>query len=380
MDLYEEMGLTRDATAEEIKRAYRREAIKRHPDRPGGDKESFQRLQKAHEILSNPEKRAEYDATGQIPGAAEEPGGGMGGMPDLSQLFSMFGGGMPFPMPPPGFFSGGGMGGPRVRAARGHDKVHEIGVPLTDFYHGKTFKMNMMRQILCGGCGGSGGAKVETCGACRGAGMRMRAQQMGPITAMSQSPCDTCDQTGQRVIQGCDECKGKRTVERETVLDVKIEPGMQEGDRLVFPRQCSESPQFETPGDVILVLRAATTDSGNWLRKGADLAIEIELSLAESLLGWSREIEDHPSGRVLRLAWRDGVIRNGEVLRVPGWGMPVRGSGEVGTMGELRLICRVATVDQEAWTEDQIRALKSVWPEWAEPTTGEGIETPMRAV
>ena len=376
MDLYAEMGLGQDASAEEIKRAYRREAIKRHPDRPGGDKESFQRLQKANEILSNAAKRAEYDATGQIPGDASDVGGpGMGGMPDLSQLFSMFGGGMPFPMPPPGFFGGGG--GPRVRAARGPDKVHEIGVPLADFYHGKTFKMNMMRQALCGGCGGSGGSKVESCGACRGAGMRMRAQQMGPITAMTHMPCDACDQTGHRIITGCDECKGKRTVERESVLDVKIEPGMQEGDRLVFPRQCSESPQFEIPGDVILVLRAATTDTVSWLRKGADLALEIELTLAESLLGWSREIDDHPSGRVLKIAWRDGVIRNGEVLRILGWGMPAPGSSS-GEVGELRLICRVATVDQGAWSEEQIRALKSVWPEWKEPATGEGIEQPVR--
>lgn len=375
MDLYAEMGLERSASADEIKRAYRREAIKRHPDRPGGDKESFQRLQKAHEILSNPAKRAEYDATGQIPGAAEDMGvGGGGGMPDLSQLFSMFGGGMPFPMPPPGFFSGGGGGGVRVRAARGPDKVHEVGVPLSDFYHGKTFTFNMMRQVLCGGCGGSGGSKVENCGACRGAGIRMRAQQMGPITAMSQIPCDACDQTGQRIVEGCDECKGKRTVEKDTALEVKIEAGMQEGDRLVFPRQCSESPMFETPGDVILVLRAATTDTGAWLRRGADLALEVELSLAESLLGWSREIADHPSGRVLRLAWRDGVVRNGEVLRVPGWGMPSRGGG----VGELRLICRVATVDQGAWTEEQLRALKSVWPEWQEPATGEGVEVPVR--
>lgn len=371
MDLYAELGVERSASADEIKRAYRREAVKRHPDRPGGNKEAFQRLQVAHEILSDPARRAEYDTTGQIPGAAEEPGGGM---PDLSAIFGGLFSGGGIPMPPPGFFSGGGGG--HVKARRGPNKVHDIGVSLADLYHGKVFTLNMKRDVLCGGCHGTGGEKIEKCGACRGAGMRMRAQQMGPITAMMQEACTACEQTGQRVLKECSECGGKRVVERESVLTVKIERGMQEGDALVFPGQCSESPLFEEPGDVVLVIRAATTDSVRWLRRGADLMIEIQISVAESLLGWARELEDHPSGLPLRLAWREGVIRDGEVLRVPGWGMPVKGKDT--ECGELRLLCRVAAVDQGAWSEEQLRALKSVWPEWAEPDT-DGAERPTRA-
>jgi DnaJ-class molecular chaperone len=106
-DLYEVMRIPRTATADEIKRAYRKESLQRHPDR-GGTKEDFQELQEANEILSDPAKRAEYDATGRIPGAAESGGGGG---PDLSEVLgSMFGGGGGFPMP---FFGMGGMGGPR---------------------------------------------------------------------------------------------------------------------------------------------------------------------------------------------------------------------------------------------------------------------------
>jgi DnaJ family protein A protein 2 len=372
MDLYSELGVGRNATADEIKRAYRREAVKRHPDRPGGDKEAFQRLQVANEILSDVARRADYDMTGQIPGAAEGPSSG-GGMPDLSAIFgSLFGGGIP--MPPPGFFGGGGPVQLKVR--RGPNKVHDIGVSLADLYTGKTFTLNIKREVLCSGCHGTGGEKIEKCGVCRGAGMRMRAQQMGPITAMMQEPCAACDQTGQRVIKECGDCGGKRVVERESVLDVKIERGMQAGDTLVFPGQCSESPLFEEPGDVILIIRAATTDSGRWLRRGADLMVEVQISVAESLLGWAREFVDHPSGLPLRLAWREGVIRDGEVLRVPGWGMPVK--GKEGERGELRLLCRVATVDQGAWSEEQLRALKCVWPDWVEPDL-EGAERPTRA-
>lgn len=365
MDLYTELGVERGATAEEIKRAYRREAIKRHPDR-GGDKESFQRLQVANEILSDPSRRAEYDATGQIPGAAE----GASGMPDLSSIFgSIFGGGIP--MPPPGFFAGGG---PQVRVARGPNKIHEIGVTLPDLYAGKKFKLRMKRDALCADCEGKGGKRVETCRTCRGAGMRMRAQQMGPMMAMMQEPCSDCAQTGQHVLEACSSCSGKRVVERTSDLDVIIEPGMQDGDRVVFPGQCSESPLFEAPGDVVLVIRSAIPEDSVWQRRGADLVAEVQLTVAESLLGWSCTLEGHPSGRALKLVWRDGILRDGEILRVPGWGMPVRGGG----LGEAKLVCRVATVDQGAWTEEQVAALKQVWPDWVEPTESEGVERPTR--
>ena len=372
MDLYAELGVERGATPDEIKRAYRRESLKRHPDR-GGNTEDFQRLQIAHEILSDPARRAEYDATGQIPGAAEGPGGG-GGMPDLSSIFgSIFGGGIP--MPPPGFFAGGG--GPQARAARGPNKIHEIGLSLPDLYVGKKFKMRMKRDTLCSDCEGKGGKRVEPCKACRGAGMRMRAQQMGPMMAMVQEPCGDCAQTGQKVLEACGGCKGRRVVERTSDLDVTVEPGMQDGDRIVFPGQCSESPMFDAPGDVVLVVRTAVAEGGMWQRRGPDLVAEIQLTVAESLLGWSRELGEHPSGRPLRLAWRDGVLRDGEVLRVPGWGMPIRGGGAA-THGELKLVCRVATLDQGAWTEEQVAALRRVWPEWTEPMEGEGVERPTR--
>ena len=376
MDLYAELGIEKSATAEDIKKAYRREAVKRHPDR-GGNTEDFQHLQIAHEILSDPARRAEYDATGQIPGAAEGPGGGGGGMPDLSAIFgSIFGGGIP--MPPPGFFAGGG--GPGVRVARGPNKMHDIGVTLRDLYVGKTFKLRMKRDVLCSSCEGKGGKRVEPCRTCRGAGIRMRAQQMGPMMAMTQEPCGDCAQTGQRILEACTDCGGRRVAERTSDLDVVVDPGMQDGDRIVFPGQCSESPLFDQPGDVVLVVRTAA-EEGSWQRRGADLVTEIELTVAESLLGWGRVLDGHPSGRALRLAWRDGLLRDGEVLRVPGWGMPVRGAGSQAhrsaAMGELKLVCRVATVDQGVWTEEQVAALRQVWPEWVKPEE-EGAEKPTR--
>jgi len=357
-DLYAVLGVEKRATADEIKRAYRKQALVLHPDR-GGDKAAFQRMQAAYDALSDPQKRAEYDATGRV--SAE----GQVHMPDLSSIFgAMFSGGIPF------FGQGGGNPGP-VRAAKGPNKLHEIGISLADMYKGMSFTLRMKRDVMCSGCGGAGGTKMENCGTCGGKGFRIRGQQMGPIMAMTHEACGSCAQTGQQIVETCNSCRGQRLVECESVIDVTVEPGMQEGDRIVLEGQCSESSVYERAGDVILVIRAASTDSDIWVRSGSDLTCELRLSLAEALLGWEREIVGHPSGSPVHIIWTEGVIREGEVLRVEGYGMPIRSAERKDkSKGDLRLVCRIE--GQGAWSDDQKRALISIWPGWKTPVTKEG--------
>lgn len=387
-DLYALLGVDRRATVEEIKRGYKKAALVAHPDRPTGSKEKFQAVNAAYTVLTNPEKRAEYDATGRVPGDDGDgiDGGGGGGMPpDLAEMIgTLFGRGMaggfgtpdgiPFPMFGMG---GGGPGGGLRKAPRGPNKIHEIGVSLADLWAGKTFTLNMKRDVLCGDCSGRGGTRMEACGGCAGRGFRMRRQQMGPMVVASQEPCGECRGEGQKAADRCGGCEGRRVVGRDSVLDVRIEPGMQEGDRIVFPGQCSESPEFEAPGDVVLVLRSASGDvaADKWVRRGADLMCEIRLGVAESLLGWERALEAHPSGRPLEIVWTEGALRDGEVLRVPGWGMPIRGSS--GGFGDLRIVCRVERMEG-SWSEEQRRALQTVWPEWRAPTPKDGACVPQR--
>jgi DnaJ family protein A protein 2 len=359
-DLYGVLGVGKKASADEIKRAYKKEALVHHPDR-GGSKEKFQALQEAFDVLSDDGKRGHYDMTGQVPQGGGEGQGGM--PPDMAAMFgSMFGGGggpMFGGMP----FFGGGMGQTNVKAARGPNKMHEIGVGLSDLYKGKTFTLNMKRDILCSGCRGSGGARIESCGACGGRGVRVHAVQMGPMMSMSHEPCGSCSQTGKKILEKCGVCKGRQIIESESNLDVVIEPGMQEGDRITFVGKCSEAPNFDKPGDVILLLRSSTSDSEKWVRSGEILTYTLTISLAESMLGWGRQLEGHPSGRPIHIVWKDGVLRDGEVLRIAGWGMPVRGSS---ALGDLRIVCRV-TVDQGAWSEEQRRVLTTIWSDWKEP-------------
>lgn len=385
-DLYARLGVSRGVSEEDLKKAYRRAALLAHPDKPSGSKEKFQAVNEAYQVLSNPQARAEYDATGRVPTG---DGGGGGPGPDLSEIFgSIFGRGMaggfgtPDGIPIPIFGGMGGMGmgmgmpppGGVQKAKRGPNKIHEIGVSLADLWGGKTFTLNMKRDVLCSDCEGKGGSRMESCGGCAGRGFRLRRQQMGPVTVASQEPCDTCRGCGQTAAERCAGCEGRRVVGRDSVLDVRIEPGMQEGDRLVFQGQCSESPDFEAPGDVILVLRSAD-QATEWIRRGADIVYEIRLSLAEALLGWERRLEGHPSGRPVEIVWTEGAVRDGEMLRVPGWGMPIRMGG--GAFGDLRIVCRIDRMES-AWSEEQRRALQAVWPEWRSVVARDGVCVPQR--
>ena len=359
--LYEVLGVEKDATADDIKKAFRKKAVVEHPDK-GGDKAKFQSLQNAYSVLSDPQKRAHYDATGQVP--TEGPGSGSAPV-DISELFgSMFGGGgfsFPSMFGMPGM-PGMGMGGPGMqrqsqKVARGPNKLHEIGVSLSDLYHGKTIELQMKRDCLCAACKGKGGM-TTTCESCGGSGVRMMQQQMGPMIAMTQAPCSTCQQSGLRVTNACGECRGKKVVEVSVKLEGRINPGMSDGNRIVFPGQCSESPMFHEPGDVILVVRES--ESPDWVRKGEILACNITISMAESLLGWERTYTNHPSGKTLHVVCSKPVV-NGEIVTLFGWGMPTVNSGK----GDLQIQCNV--MGHSAWTDAERAALMTVWPDWSEP-------------
>jgi DnaJ family protein A protein 2 len=321
--LYQCLDVDRSASADDIKKAFRKKALVNHPDK-GGDKAVFQQLQEAYSVLSDPAKRAEYDQTGQVP----KEGGGPGPNVDLSELFgSMFGGGMPgFPGMPgmPGGFPGMFMHQQpqNQKAPRGPHKLHDIGLTLNDLYQGKTITLRFKRDVLCSSCDGKGGA-TNKCGPCGGRGIVMMQQQMGPMIAMTQMPCGACQQTGLCVTKACNDCGGKRVKEEETSLEGKVNPGMKDGDRIVFPGKCSESPQYTEPGDVILVIREV--EHADFRRDGDNLTCDIQISMAESLLGFTRELATHPSGKPISVVSTE-CVRHGDTITVKGAGMVSTGS------------------------------------------------------
>lgn len=387
-DLYAILGADRGATEEDLKKAYRRAALLAHPDKPTGSKEKFQAVNEAYTILSNPSAREEYDRTGRVPQGGEAPPPPADISEILGSLFSGMGTGFGIPggIPIPMMFAGGGGGPPgkMMRRVRGPNKVHEIGVSLADLWAGKVFTLNMKRDVVCEGCAGRGGRDFRGCAGCSGRGFRITQHQMGPMLVASHDACRECRGEGQTAGASCTDCGGRRVIETEKTLDVRIERGMAEGDRLVFSEACSESPDFERPGDVVLVLRAAAGGvDGGWERRGNALIVTVELDLGEALLGWERRLEGHPSGATVPVVWEGGVVRDREVLRVPGWGMPIRGgggdtdvSGANQQFGDLLLVCRVRA-QEGTWSEEQLRALQTVWPGWRKPV-GEGAHRPER--
>jgi DnaJ family protein A protein 2 len=285
MDLYTTLGVSKDADTNEIKKAFKKLAMTHHPDK-GGDPEEFKKIQHAHEVLSDDQKRKMYDMTGSDTG--EMPNG----MP--------FGGGMPFDM---GDLFGGlfGMGGPmgggrpgvRVKRPQGPPKTIELPLSLKDFYYGKALRVTFDRQKFCTACKGEGATSFQSCGTCKGMGIIRQMVMMGPIHMVNEGPCRDCNGVGKKSSGNCYVCSGKKLRPEEKQIDVKVDPGMRPGEVLVFAKECSDDPNYEEPGDVHILLQEAQGDDG-WDRKGDDLETQLTLTLQESLLGCEKTLMGHP--------------------------------------------------------------------------------------
>ena len=336
-DLYDLLGVSRTADTAEIKKAYKKLALSHHPDR-GGDPEEFKKIQHAHEVLTDETKRKVYDMTGSDTG--EMPQGnpfGFGGVPfDMGDLFGgMFGmGGM------------GGMGGPRgmrVKRPQGPPKTIEIPLSLKDYYQGRTLQVKFERQKFCEACKGEGATSFQSCDKCRGQGVVRQIMSMGPIQMVNEGPCHDCMGQGKKASGACYVCSGRKTKAQEKSIEVKIEPGMGPGDVLVFPKECSDDPNYEEPGDVHLLLQEAAGDDG-WVRKGDDLETFVAIRLQDALLGCTKTLEGHPGypgGLPIQIPL--GIL-HGEIVTVGAKGMPKKGKAE---FGDLRVRVNVTLSEKE---------------------------------
>lgn len=338
MDLYDILGVSRDADTSEIKKAFKKLAMTHHPDK-GGDPEEFKKLQHAHEILTDDQKRKVYDMTGSDTGEMPFPGGPGNGGP--------FGGGMPFDMGD--LFGGlfGGMGGGprpgvRVKRPQGPPKTIELPLSLKDFYTGKKIQVTFDRQKFCTACKGEGATSFQSCGTCKGQGVLRQMVMMGPIHMVNEGPCRDCNGVGKKASGNCYICSGKKTKPEEKKIDVQIEPGMRPGETLVFSKECSDDPNFEQPGDVHILLQEAQGDDG-WDRKGDDLETQITISLSESLLGCTKTLGGHPG-------YPDGLtiqiecgVQNSKTLIYQGKGMIKKQGG----YGNLHCKIHISVTDKD---------------------------------
>lgn len=343
-DLYTVLGVSRQADASEIRKAYLQLSRIHHPDK-GGDEARFKKIQQAHEVLSDERRRQIYDMTGSIDGEGPSAGPMGGAFPfDLSGLFGGLGGlgGMG------GMFMGGGgpgaspQGRSRMRRPKAPPKIHEIPLRLADFYQGRQIQVRFERQTFCSQCNGQGATSFQSCGPCQGRGVLRQIMQMGPIQMVNEGPCRECSGAGKIASGNCYKCSGKKTLPEEKTLDVKIEAGMKPGEVLVFPKACSDDPHFDEPGDVHFVLQEAEGDVG-WMRKGDDLHTNCGISYADSLLGTTVKLQGHPGfPNGLDIEIYPGIA-NREVMCIKEKGMTKRNGGH----GDLYLEIQFKATDEQ---------------------------------
>ena len=323
-DLYKLLGVERNASGSDIKKAYQKGALKHHPDK-GGDEETFKKVQQAYEVLSDDGKRRQYDITGQIPGDQVQGGGGpFGGMPfpfDISNLFGMFGpGGKP----------------PRHRGVKAPPKREVLKLSLSQLYFGHSFQIHLDRTKTCLGCQGSGAKRKEPCGSCGGSGIHLQTMNLGGMVMQSQGPCGHCAGEGSRCVETCDVCNGNKKVQEKKMIDVKIPAGTKEGETFEFQEVCSEVPEYEKAGDLHLTIESSTTSG--WKRSGPagqHLETEVVLSLAEALMGTKVRLSGHPAYDEGLYVEIPATSFTEDVYCITGLGMPLKNSAN--SYGDLYL-------------------------------------------
>ncbi|KAJ7752139.1 hypothetical protein B0H16DRAFT_1663208 [Mycena metata] len=321
---YDLLEVPPSASEADLKKAYRKKALRLHPDK-GGDPELFKEVTHAYEVLSDPEKRSIYDARGEA-GLSEQ--GGMGGMDPHDLFGQLFGGGG---FGGGGFFPGGSSRNQGPRKTK--DLVHRVHVTLEDLYKGKTTKLALTRNRICSKCKGKGGkdGAVRTCNTCSGRGIKVTLRQMGPMIQQIQSPCDECSGTGEiiNMKDRCVTCKGKKVLPEKKILDVHIDKGMKGGQTVTFRGESDESPTAE-PGDVVIVIEEKPHD--RFKRQENDLIVQVQLDLLTALGGGEFSIK-HLDDRTLIVKLEPGeVVKHDDIKVIHGQGMPSQRHHEPGDM------------------------------------------------
>lgn len=347
-DYYEVLGVERTASAEELRKAYKREALKHHPDRNPGDasaESKFKECNEAYQVLSDDQKRQIYDQFGH---AGLEGGGGMGG--DASDVFAhmqdlfaeMFSGGF-------GFGGGGG----RRQQRRGGDLRVQARLSLREAAFGLKREITVNAPTKCEDCNGSGakaGTKPETCGHCRGSGHVSNARGF----VMFTTPCPRCQGQGVTIKDHCKTCKGHGAVEKARTVVVGFPPGIDSGQKLRVPGQGLPGPSGAPPGD--LYVEIDVEEDPRFERDGADLVTRVHVTFAEAALGADIRVAalgdtvDSPPDTTVTHKIPAGT-QSGSVIQIKGQGVPRLDGRGRGTL------VAVVQVDVPTKLSDRAKAL-----------------------
>jgi molecular chaperone DnaJ len=326
-DYYDVLGVSKGASADEIKKAYRKLAMQYHPDRNEGDataEQKFKEINEAYEILKDENKRSAYDRMGH---SAFEQGGGFGGFEhggfsgDFSDMSDLFGGIF-------NEFMGGG-GGRRARPEdhnKGSDLRYNLSINLEEAFKGGKHEINYRSNVQCDTCHGSGSksGKKTTCSACEGSG-RIRAQQG---FFMIERTCPTCGGSGEMISDPCSKCHGQGRVSKQRKLNVNIPAGVDNGMRIRVASEGEAGTKGDRPGDLYIFVEVSRHKL--FERDGANLHCQVPLKMATAALGGSIEVPAI-DGTKVKIKIPEGTQTNSQ-FRVKGKGMPIMKAAGVGDM------------------------------------------------
>ena len=321
---YDALGVSKTASQDEIKKAYRKLVREHHPDRNPGDKEAeerFKEIQGAYDVLSDAEKRKQYDSFGSADGRAGFPGGGNFNF-DFGDISDLFG----------GFGDIFGRGQTRQRAGRGADLQVEVGLSFEDSLRGVETQIPVDAETACRECGGSGaraGSSPQVCPECKGRGVIVESQGMFGLS----HACPRCHGNGTIVEKPCPKCRGTGRERRTKRYKVKIPAGVKDGTQIRLKGKGEPGYGGGPPGDLIVLTRVA--DSPLYERRGSDLVVEVPVTFADAALGSSVEVPT-PEGPVsLKVP---AGSESGKLLRIKGRGAPkLNGGGRGDVLVRLKI-------------------------------------------
>ena len=369
-DYYEVLGVEKNANADEIKKAYRKTALKYHPDRNPDNKEAeekFKEAAEAYDVLSNPDKRARYDQFGHA-GMNGGAGGGFGGfsgggfsMEDIfSQFGDIFGGGF-------GFGGGSRARGPKVN--RGSDIRVRVSLTLEEIANGVTKKLKLNKNIACDACGGSGAKDASarvTCTNCNGSGMVTQIQNTFFGRMQSQSVCPVCGGQGTVIKDKCSKCAGEGYTKGSEVVEFNIPAGVAEGMMITVSGKGNAARQGGVNGDLLVVIEEQ--EDPRFIRDGANLIHNLTIPVTTALAGGEVEVPTITGKAKINIA--QGT-QAGKVLRLRGKGLPAINSyGSYNGTGDLLVVVDIAMPTSLNSEEKELIAKLSQMPHFRNPEKG----------